>query len=562
MNTFPKGNKCSIVWPLVFIVSLYILLWFISLPQVFIVVLSAPVSITCTRFPPIITDMAQLSTIPNKDPHPNQKERLMDAYNRLIEEVSVDFTIQEIKDMQTATNTMLQQVVDRVNARGVFSVARIIPTGSMVDKTALWKGDKEREEHSLEFDYLAVLTNTIEYYCRGEDPRVLYSRIKEESVFEEKRDCVGCELVNAPEELDRMGKCHNNGRIRMMDLRFIFNERFIIEINRSLVSSCDCFTVTFDPPDCAYAIRFHSALDGGRHGCDRCTIDTPTGVLSVNTSLPISQRMCGSLILLWTSKAKSLEAPEFITSGIQSRKQINSLTVHIDFLPVIESIKPAKTEGGSMHKYLKLSQSEGRSIHESLKPTPSEGESMHDYFIVPKHCNVSRMCDGWRKSWCMAEMREFIEHMSENHRKCYQIIKWHIKIGFLGRVSDYHVKTVVLHHSQSCSKPTNDVIDCLREILTELLLAYESGELKQFKEPRINLLRESGNAWLEFNVQKRQTRLLIKMLEFSHDGNNLDTFIEYLPKDKLLRVVAARQEPQETSTDETGHVCAVSTFAN
>ena len=59
--------------------------------------------------------------------------------------------------------------------------------------------------------------------------------------------------------------------------------------------------------------------------------------------------------------------------------------------------------------------------HESLKPTQSEGESMHDYFIVPKHCNVSRMCDGWRKSWCTAEMRELIEHMSENHRKCYQI---------------------------------------------------------------------------------------------------------------------------------------------
>ena len=42
------------------------------------------------------------------------------------------------------------------------------------------------------------------------------------------------------------------------------------------------------------------------------------------------------------------------------------------------------------------------------------------------------------------------------------------------------MKTVVLHHSQSCAKPTNDVIDCLREMLQELLQAYESGELKQF----------------------------------------------------------------------------------
>ena len=319
-------------------------------------------------------------TVPNKDPHPGQKQRLMDAYNRLIEEVSVDVTNQEIKDIQTATNAMLQRVVDRVNARGVFSVARIIPTGSMMDKTALWKYDKENAEHSLKFDYLAVLKNSLAYFCRGEDPRVLYSRIKEESVFEEQLDCVGCEIVNAPEEIDRMRKFYNSKHIRVRDLRCIFSDCFLMEINRSLVSSCDCFTVNFHPSEYYHTIYFHSAPGGNNHGCDKCTIAMPTGALGVNTSLSVTRLVGGptmcSLIMLWTSKTKTLVVPDCITvtDGLlnvlqKPRKQISSLTVCIDLLPAIESLKLAQSNDGFVHEPV---QSEVGPIHESLKPEQSE----------------------------------------------------------------------------------------------------------------------------------------------------------------------------------------------
>ena len=106
----------------------------------------------------------------------------------------------------------------------------------------------------------------------------------------------------------------------------------------------------------------------------------------------------------------------------------------------------------------------------------------------------------------------------------------------------FHVKTVtvVLHHSQACSKPTNDVIDCLREMLQELLQACESRELKQFNEPRINLLSGYGDC----DIQKISTRRLIKVLGFSHDCNYFEKFIESLPKGK--NVEHCRRRPGTT----------------
>ena len=121
----------------------------------------------------------------------------------------------------------------------------------------------------------------------------------------------------------------------------------------------------------------------------------------------------------------------------------------------------------------------------------------------------------------MAEVNDFIENLSGKHRKCYQILKYHIAIGFLLNVRDYHVKTVVLHHSLALCIPTNDVIDCLREMLQELLQAYESRELKQFNEPRINLLSGYGDC----DIQKISNRRLIKVLGLSHDCNYFEKFI-------------------------------------
>ena len=341
--------------------------------------------------------MANSSTMAHKTPDPDWKRNLNDMYNELLDDISIDFNNQEIIDIQSAVHRMVERVVARVNERGIFNVDRIQPAGSMADKTALWKYDREIADHSIEFDYLAVLKNTIEHYCLHEEPpTVLYSRINEHSELQAQPDCVGCKLVNAPEELERMKKCYEH--VRIMDLRFLFNERFLMEVNRCLGSSCDCLSVSFDPPKIGVTVTFQPASSEHTNGCDRCTIDMPTGTLSVNTSMPIGRRPGGpincSLILQWTSKAKSLMPSCKVL--LRQTEPITTVPVYVDLLPAVEA----------------------------LKPTPSEDGYEHDYFIVPKRCNVSVFCDGWRKSWVMAEMNAFI-NMSDKHRKCYQILKCH-----------------------------------------------------------------------------------------------------------------------------------------
>ena len=112
-----------------------------------------------------------------------------------------------------------------------------------------------------------------------------------------------------------------------------------------------------------------------RHGCEICTVKTPTGTLSVNTTVIneggwSSPNNC-SLILQWTSSVNSLSAPDRLL--LHKSFQISSLPIFIDFLPALES----------------------------LKPTTSGAVDSHDFFIVPKGCNVCRADDcntRWRKS--------------------------------------------------------------------------------------------------------------------------------------------------------------------
>ena len=477
-----------------------------------------------------VAEMAHSSTMSNKTAGAEWKQELNDMYNKLLDDISIDFNNQEIIDIQTAVHRMVERVMARVNDRGIFNVGRIQPAGSMADKTALWKYDRATAEYSIEFDYLAVLKNTIEHYCQDEEPTVLYSRVNEHSEFQAQHDCIGFKLVNASEELERVKKCYEH--LKVIDLRFMFNERFLIEINRCLASSCDCLSVNFDPPEYGYTIAFRPASSEHTNGCDRCTIDMPTGTLSVNTSMSIGRRQGGplncSLLLLWTSKAMSL-MPSCKVLLCQT-EPITEVPVYVDLLPAVEA----------------------------LKPTPPEDGYEHDYFIVPKRCNVSVFCDGWRKSRVMAEMNALI-NMSDKHRKCYQILKCHIKIGVLGGVSDYHVKTVALHHSASCLNKTYDVFDCVREMLQELQNAYESGTLKQFKEPKINLLKEDRK--ISFFTM-RSLQLQIETLDSMPDADYLTKFIQSYPKEKLLKIVPAGHHTQTQSEDGPEYTCVVSTFAN
>ena len=84
-----------------------------------------------------------------------RKARLNEILEEIHTKASIDYTLQEMKDIQTAVHKMLERVVERVNKRGLFKISRIVPAGSMVEQTAVWK--YRRGEVHTEFDYLGVL---------------------------------------------------------------------------------------------------------------------------------------------------------------------------------------------------------------------------------------------------------------------------------------------------------------------------------------------------------------------------------------------------------------------
>ena len=78
----------------------------------------------------------------------DQQEKLEEFYRYITANASVDFTQQEINDIQYATHTMLERLKSRVNERGIFTLS----SGSMNEKTSLWK--YYEADPYLEFDYL------------------------------------------------------------------------------------------------------------------------------------------------------------------------------------------------------------------------------------------------------------------------------------------------------------------------------------------------------------------------------------------------------------------------
>ena len=65
---------------------------------------------------------------------PVQRRKLTEFFDKIITHGSIDFSSQEIQDIQRAVHKIMERVVDRVNKRGIFHVARIEPGGSMVEK--------------------------------------------------------------------------------------------------------------------------------------------------------------------------------------------------------------------------------------------------------------------------------------------------------------------------------------------------------------------------------------------------------------------------------------------
>lgn len=92
----------------------------------------------------------------------NSKEKFNTACNILLNNVAVDFDKQEVKDIQDAVLEMLTRIQDGLNKRGLFKVSRLLPVGSMRERTGLLYGTNSYlypvvVRWYLEFDFLAVL---------------------------------------------------------------------------------------------------------------------------------------------------------------------------------------------------------------------------------------------------------------------------------------------------------------------------------------------------------------------------------------------------------------------
>ena len=367
-----------------------------------------------------------------------QREKLEEFFHHITSNASVDYSNQEIKDIQNAVPIMLEKIRMRVNRRGIFDIDRIVPSGSMAEQTSLWK--YEDRNHHLEFDFLSVLKNTIKQ-CEKKTSR---------------KHCQGCiTLVKPPVKLERLEQYHNKDEFSAGNLKNknVISDLFLNEINYCLTSSCDCLSLQCDKDSLGYyKISFRPSSVEHNHGCCECTVDMSTGTLHVNTEKDIIQHSGGpnncSLIFQWISKTKILSAPD----QLLLQKPISSLPIYIDFLPALESLKPT---------------------------SPGAGDE-HDFFIVPKRCNVCYDDDyRWRKSWCMAEIQSITTDMSYKHRRCYQIMKY-LSENFFS-LPNYHIKTVVLRHHTTCSDTTDDCVDCVMGMFRDLLRAYKTKKLLSYQ---------------------------------------------------------------------------------
>ena len=400
----------------------------------------------------------------------SQEDKLNTFLEEIVTEAGFDFScpeIQEIQDIQVAVSEMIERIKTGINERGIFSISRTEVCGSMAEKTAMWKRSWTVIPY-IEFDFLAVLQAACDIMpC-----------------------CQECFYVNTPSmNLDLLEEYYRGLYMSYLkdehERKAIVKECFTRETNDCL-ASCGCQEVKYPGGNVwkSYTFEPSSTCSKTQQGCDKCTVDRPTGTLRVKTSVNINDGTDNcTLLLQWTSKAKTLCTRDRYC--LPKTEKMDNLTIHIDFLPALE-LFPSKQHSADVA----ACSSSGL----VLNPTSSEYE--HYCFLVPKHCVV---CDDeyidtatWRRSGCRAEMDTIVNKMSDKYRKCYRVLK-HLT-GFTlfpYRFNNYHLKVVVLHHNSSCSDAGENCAECVLKVLDELQHAYKTRQLKSLHS-QANLLEKFG----------------------------------------------------------------------
>ena len=282
-----------------------------------------------------------------------QKTKLNRYLELLIAKTSIDYTNAEFKDMQSAVKEFLDRIARKVNERGNIQIKRVQSCGSMGENTGVWKLQVEANEVYTEFDFLAMLegsvdTESISHLC--------CLPVRSKAINAQYLNTLSREL-----NFQIRGGYFPSKNIHRM---------FLIELYKSLNTVCGCCQANLESVcygnttlEGRLIITFTNAPDAR---CTECCVDTPSGILSIDTSKKVEfkyvkspkenkQNKC-SIILLWNSKAKS----SFPLAHSQ-----HALPIYIDLVPALES-EPAVD--GTQH------------------------------VVVSKSCSVDRYHGDWRRS--------------------------------------------------------------------------------------------------------------------------------------------------------------------
>ena len=371
--------------------------------------------------------------------HMDERSLMNSVFEDILKTSSVDYSCNEIEDIQSAVLEMLERIAVKINERGLFNISRIEPCGSMAEKAALWKTyktynksnvKKTISEKYLEFDFLAVLVKTDDIkmlmpYCKG--CKKVHGSLLNNILLQkygyiemlrigDKKDV----NINSPRIIDRM---------------------FVREVGASISSLCNCLTIRGGKylPNGSYTLKF----DHLSAGCTECSISRASGTLKIShvVNLTFDTPRC-TLILQWESKSSSLFAP--VEYSINQTQNMKRFRIHIDFIAALETLQ--ETQQGDTQTC----------------DTKS--------FIVPKRCCVCHNGTSWRISDCVEEIKAIKNEFSMKHKKCYMILKY---IFQTGEINNYNMKTVVLHHHTTCTDTSEDMVACVTTILQEIADAYK-----------------------------------------------------------------------------------------
>ena len=395
--------------------------------------------------------------------HMDERSLLNNFFEEILKTSSVDYSCNEIEDIQSAVLEMLERIAVKINERGLFNISRIEPCGSMAEKAALWKTYTEEDtendtenygmetvsEKYLEFDFLAVLAKT-------DDIKLLM------------QDCKGCNKVHGSllnnTLLQKYGYIEmlRNSKWKGVDINNpeIIDEIFQREVCASIVSLCNCWTNQGEFYDSCFKLLpcishtrkfYHSSA-----GCTECSISRASGTLKIAPGY-YGTRGC-KLILQWESKSSSLFAP--VGYNINQTQNMKRFRIHIDFIAALETLQ--ETQQGDK---------------QTVDPKS---------FIVSKYC-IWCINNMWRISGCIEEIKAIKNEFSMKHKKCYMILKY---IFQTGEINNYNMKTVVLHHHTTCTDTSEDMVACVTTILQEIWDAYKRGHLQAYCRP-VNILRNN-----------------------------------------------------------------------